>query len=67
MTFCIPNSQHAERPLTVTFAAQSTYRLGGDVREISCNTWGVDHIVESELINKWAELEEQRQRLNGRC
>ena len=45
--------------------AFSTYGLGGDVGEIGSNTWGVDNIVEGELIDERAELEEEGQRLNG--
>ena len=33
--------------------------------EIGSNTWGVDNIVEGELIDERAELEEEGQRLNG--
>lgn len=32
--------------------------------EISGNTWGVDDIVEGQLIDEWAGLEEEGQRLN---
>lgn len=42
----------------------STYGLGGDVGEIGSNTGGVDNIVEGELIDERAGLEEEGQRLN---
>lgn len=34
------------------------------MREISCNTGGVDNIVEGELVNEGAELEEKGQWLS---
>jgi hypothetical protein len=40
-----------------------TYGNGGDVREISGNTGGVDHIVESQLVDQRAGLEEEREGL----
>jgi len=33
------------------------------VREISCDSWGVDNIVEGQLVDGWAGLEEERERL----
>lgn len=45
------------------------FSAGGDVGEISGNTWGVDNIVESELIDERAGLEEEGQWLSNssRC
>lgn len=40
-----------------------TYSRGGNVREVSGNSGSVDDIVESELINMRARLEEERERL----
>lgn len=40
-----------------------TYRLGRDVREIGSDTGGVDDIVERELVNERAVLEQERQGL----
>lgn len=40
-----------------------TYGNGGDVRQISGNTGGVDHIVESQLVDQRAGLEEEREGL----
>jgi hypothetical protein len=34
---------------------------GGDMGEIGRNTWGVDNIIESQLINVWGVLEEEGQ------
>lgn len=48
-------------------SVSSTYGLGGDVGEIGGNTGGVDNIVEGELIDERAELEEEGQRLNRSC
>ena len=42
----------------------STYGLGGDVGEIGSNTGGIDNIVEGQLIDERAVLEEEGQRLN---
>jgi hypothetical protein len=41
-----------------------TYRLRGDVRQISSDTGGVDDIVEGKLVNEGAVLEKQGQRLH---
>jgi hypothetical protein len=43
---------------------QHTYGHGGDVREISSHTGGVDNIVEGKLINERRGLEEEGERLN---
>lgn len=40
-----------------------TYSVGGDVGQVGGNTGGVDDIVEGELVDKGAELEEQGQGL----
>ena len=29
------------------------------MREISCNTWSVDHIVEGELVDQWGGFAEE--------
>jgi len=39
------------------------YGNGGDVGEIGGDTWGVDNIVESELVDKRASLHEEGERL----
>ena len=36
------------------------------MREISCNTGGVDHIVKSKLVNQRAGFQEERKRLRIR-
>ena len=40
-----------------------TYGNGGDVREIGSDTGGVDNIVEGELVDERAGLEEEGERL----
>jgi hypothetical protein len=37
------------------------------VRKVSGNTGGVDDIIESELINEGARLQEKRERLPELC
>ena len=39
----------------------NSYSGGGNVGEISCDTGGVDNIVEGELVNQGAVLEQQGQ------
>lgn len=41
----------------------ATYSRARNVREVSCNTWGVDDIVEGELIHERAGLQKERKRL----
>ena len=41
-----------------------TYGNRGNVREISGDAWGVDHIVEGQLIDVGTRFAEQRQRLS---
>jgi hypothetical protein len=41
-----------------------TYGHGGDVGEIGGDTGGVDHIVQSELIDERARLQQQREGLS---
>lgn len=62
MTFCMPKVSMPRHYVVVSYQ-ERTYGLGGDVRQISTNTRGVDDIVEGKLVNKRAELQEQRQRL----
>lgn len=40
-----------------------TYSNGGDVGEVSSDTWGIDDIVKSKLINERAGFEEEGERL----
>ena len=40
-----------------------TYGVGGDVGEVGSDTGSVDDIVQGELINQRAELEEEGQGL----
>jgi len=42
-----------------------SYSDGGDVGQISGDTWSVDDIVESELVDERASLEEKRQGLTN--
>lgn len=49
--------------LQLSWKVEETYSLGGDVGQVSTNTWGVDDIVEGELVDERAELQEQGQRL----
>jgi hypothetical protein len=46
-------------------ASFNSYRWCGDVREVGSDTWCVDDIVEGELVNELAVLEEERERLLG--
>jgi hypothetical protein len=41
--------------------ARETYGGGGDVGEIGGNAWGVDNIVEGELIDERGSLEKEGQ------
>jgi hypothetical protein len=43
----------------------SSYSWRRDVREICCDTWGVDNIVQGQLGDERAGLEEERQWLLG--
>lgn len=45
----------------LSLAIEATYSGGGDVREVGSNTRGVDNIVEGQLIDMRAGLEEKRQ------
>ena len=33
------------------------------MREIGCDTWSVDDIVEGEMVDEWAGLEKEGERL----
>jgi hypothetical protein len=46
-------------------AKANSYRWCGDVREVGSDTWCVDDIVEGELVNELAVLEEEREGLSG--
>jgi hypothetical protein len=46
-------------------AKANSYRWCGDVREVGSDTWCVDDIVEGELVNELAVLEEEREGLLG--
>ena len=43
----------------------SAYSSGRDVRKVRGNTGSVDDIVEGELVDERASLEEEGQRLRG--
>jgi hypothetical protein len=43
------------------------YRGGGDVGKVGSNTRGVDNIVQSQLVDVRAALEEQGQGLANMC
>ena len=41
----------------MTFDA--TYGNGGDVREIGCDARSIDYIIERELVDQWAGLQQK--------
>lgn len=46
-----------------TSVLRCTYGGGGDVRQVGRDTGGVDDIVEGELVDEGAELQQQREGL----
>ena len=41
-----------------------SYGNGRDVGEVGCDAWGVDHIVEGQLVDDGTRFTEQGQRLS---
>lgn len=53
------------QPNFCSLRSSLTYSWGRDVREIRCNTWSIDNIVQGELGDERAGLEEKGQWLLG--